>query len=193
MTNSHPDIAEGLAGQLLIATPQMSDRRFRHSLVYMIEHGIKGAMGLVVNKPSKRVTFEQLLAQLDIEASLPLIQSPIIHNGGPLEPNRGFALHTNDYTIESTVSCQSSISMTAHTDIIRDIAHGRGPAKVLVALGFAHWDGGQLESEIEQIAWIHIPADEHLVFADGTKDKWNKALQQTGFNIMNMSPTSGHA
>ena len=152
-----------LAGQFLVAMPTMSDPRFERAVIYMCAHNIEGAMGLVVNRLVESLTFDELLEQLNI--GRPMGQEEIrVHFGGPVESGRGFVLHSTEYTKEGTVLMDNGSGLTATVDILRDIAVGSGPRDSLLALGYSGWGPGQLDSEIQENAWLTVPAEPNLLF-----------------------------
>ena len=151
--------ARFLDGQLLIAMPGMGDLRFERSVIFLCAHSPEGAMGLIVNKPAPELCFADLLAQLKIPATIDL-KGTRVHFGGPVEHGRGFVLHTADYAVEeSSLQVTDAFAMTATVDILQDIARGAGPRQALLALGYAGWGPGQLESEIQANGWLTAPAD----------------------------------
>src|SRR5215212_8824680 len=156
-------VARGfLDGQMLIASPGMQDERFSRSLIYMCAHSSEGAMGIVVNQPAPNISFPDLLVKLDVVGAPDLIQLPPhagevkVLKGGPVETSRGFVLHSADFFIEnSTLPIDDGICLTATLDILKAIARGDGPASALLALGYAGWAPGQLETEIQENGWLH--------------------------------------
>ena len=152
-----------LAGQLLVAMPHMLDERFAKTVIYVCAHTEDGAMGLVVNKVMENIDFPDLLDQLSLSAS-PKGEDIRVHFGGPVESGRGFVLHSSDYVQDATMVIDKEIAMTATTDILRDIAEGEGPRNSLLALGYAGWGPGQLDTEIQANGWLSVQADDNLVF-----------------------------
>ena len=144
-----------LAGQLLVAMPQMLDERFAKTVIYMCAHTEDGAMGLVVNKVMENIDFPDLLDQLSLSAS-PKGEDIRVHFGGPVESERGFVLHSSDYIQDGTMVIDKAIAMTATTDILRDIAEGEGPRNRILALGYAGWGPGQLDTESQPLACISV-------------------------------------
>jgi putative transcriptional regulator len=181
-----------LTGQLLIAMPNMRDPRFARSVIYVCAHNADGAMGLVVNRLVGSVTFPDLLNQLgiDAEATSKEIQ---VHFGGPVESGRGFVLHSGEYRHDSTLQVAAEVALTATVDILQDIAHGRGPRRSLLALGYAGWGPGQLDSEIQANGWLNVAADEGLVFDDDLDSKWERAIAKLGVDLSLLSGDAGHA
>jgi putative transcriptional regulator len=181
-----------LSGQLLIAMPQMQDHRFQRSVIYMCAHNEEGAMGLVINKLAGTLSLADLLEQLSIPAPN-LIGTPPVHFGGPVETGRGFVLHSDDYTEESSLAVGNGMSLTATLDILRAIGCGSGPRRSLLALGYAGWGAGQLDAELQHNGWLHVPADEALVFDDDLDRKWQRALAKLGIDLSMLSADAGHA
>jgi putative transcriptional regulator len=181
-----------LAGHLLVAMPQMQDQRFERSVIYMCMHNEGGAMGLVVNKLIDSLTFPTLLDQLGIEASAVAGRTPV-YFGGPVEAHHGFVLHSADYIEDCTLVVQGGMALTASLDILRAIAKGNGPRHSLLALGYAGWRPGQLDSELQANGWLHVAADESIVFGDNLQDKWLRALSKLGVSPGALSGEAGHA
>lgn len=182
-----------LTGKLLIAMPGMGDPRFEHSVVFLCSHGDDGAMGLVVNKPSADVRLGDLLKQLDIAVPDTGANQPV-HFGGPVEGARGFVLHSSDYTSSlKTLEVPDGFALTATLDILEDIAVGKGPSRVLMALGYAGWGPMQLESEISANGWLTTDADPDLVFSSDDSGKWRASLKTLGVDPTALSATAGHA
>lgn len=181
-----------LQGQLLIAMPTMMDPRFQHTVIYMCAHSSAGAMGLVVNKPLDGISFPDLLQQLGID-NAKLDDRILVHFGGPVEPARGFVLHSTDYLREGTMVIDDGIGLTATVDVLKAIAHGQGPRRSLLALGYAGWAPGQLDQEIQANGWLHAAADEDLVFGFEHDSKWPRAIRKVGFDPGRLSTDAGHA
>lgn len=189
-----------LDGQLLIAMPLMSDKRFARSVIYMCAHSEEGAMGLIINQRASHISFPDLLDRLDIpaanaddEVSNEVLAMPVFV-GGPVETGRGFVLHSPDYfAADSTLMIGNSICLTATIDILKAIATGTGPRQVIMALGYAGWSPGQLESEIQANGWLHCPADQELVFASDVEGKYPRALAKIGIDPSHLVSDAGHA
>jgi putative transcriptional regulator len=182
-----------LAGQLLVAMPQMPDERFARSVIYMCAHSNDdGAMGLVINKPLGALTLGSLFAQFEIEPTRSAEAQPV-HFGGPVETGRGFVLHTADYREEATLHVAGNIAVTATLDILRAIGNGRGPHRCLFALGYAGWGPGQLDAEIQANGWLCVAADDHIVFDPDHEGKWQRALGRLGIDLSTLASDAGHA
>src|SRR5258706_3591796 len=157
-----------LDGQMLIAMPSMRDERFAPTLIYICAHSSEGAMGIVVNQPASNIKFPDLLVQLDVISDSDVIQLPLSAGSvqelkdGPVEPGHGFVLHSIDYFVEnSTLPIDDGICLTATLDVLKAIAKGSGPGKALLALGYAGWARGQLETEIQENEGLHWAAETH--------------------------------
>jgi len=184
---------KSLTGQLLVAMPQMMDPRFTRSVVYVCAHsGDEGAMGLVVNKLLASLTMDELFTHLHLDPTR-LNRTRPVHFGGPVEPGRGFVLHTADYREEATLIVGEEFAITATLDILRAIGKGEGPRRSLLALGYAGWAPGQLDAEMQANGWLHVDADETLVFDPNSKDKWQQALAKIGIDLTALSGDAGHA
>ena len=182
-----------LAGQLLVAMPQMQDPRFARSVVYLCAHsGESGAMGLIINKQLGSLTMGELFTQLDIEPSAVANLRPV-HFGGPVEAGRGFVLHTADYREEATLHVDGNISVTATLEVLRAIGKDQGPRQSLFALGYAGWAPGQLDAEIQANGWLSVAADDEIVFGSDQDRKWNRALAKLGIDLSVLSSDAGHA
>ena len=171
--------------------PQMGDPRFARTVVFLCAHGDEGAMGLVVNREADNISFDDLLEQLGIDD--PTINALPIHSGGPVETGRGFVLHSRDYFQEGSIEVTDSVAMTATVDILRSIAEGGGPRKRLLALGYAGWGQGQLESEIQANGWLIADADDDILFSFDVEQKWVQALANLGVDPAALSGTAGRA
>ncbi|GLK56919.1 putative transcriptional regulator [Methylopila capsulata] len=189
-----------LDGQVLVAMPTMTDDRFARTVIYVCAHSSEGAMGIVVNKLAPHISFPDLLVQLDVisegeEIRLPERAGAIqVLRGGPVESGRGFVLHSADFMIEdSTLSIDDGICLTATLDILKAIAKGAGPKSALLALGYAGWAPGQLETEIQANGWLNVPADRGLVFDGAVETKYERALAKIGIDLGKLSPEAGHA
>ncbi|WP_430383354.1 YqgE/AlgH family protein [Yoonia maritima] len=182
-----------LTGKLLIAMPAMDDPRFAHSVIYMCAHSEDGGMGLIVNKPQTEVQFSDLLDQLDIEKASG-VRDIRVHFGGPVDQSRGFVLHSSDYEAAvGTLNVAQDISMSATLDVIEDIAKGTGPDTSLLALGYAGWGPGQLESEIAHNGWLTCEARSDIVFGRANEHKWTAALKHMGIDPILLSDIAGRA
>ena len=188
-----------LDGQMLIAMPTMRDERFARSLIYVCAHSSEGAMGIVVNQPADNIKFPDLLVQLDVIPAKDLIELPPkadvkVLKGGPVETGRGFVLHSSDFFIQdATLRIGEGICLTATVDILKAIARGAGPKHAILALGYAGWAPGQLETEIQDNGWLHCDADPDLIFGGDVEEKYQRALRKIGIDPGMLSNEAGHA
>ena len=194
------DALNYLDGQLLVAMPAMADPRFSRSVIYLCAHSSDGAMGIIINQHAPHIRFSDLLEQLNIASEQDSIRMPnnlremAVHVGGPVETGRGFVLHSADYYAEdSTLPIDEHVCLTATIDILRAMARGSGPDKALLALGYAGWAPGQLETEIQSNGWLHCPADPEFIFDRDIENKYQKALQKIGIDPSRLVNDSGHA
>jgi putative transcriptional regulator len=163
-------------------------------------HSSEGAMGIVVNQAAGNVNFPDLLVQLEVIPAADLIQLPTragtvkVLKGGPVETGRGFVLHSSDFFIEnSTLPIDEGICLTATLDILKAIARGEGPLSAVLALGYAGWAPGQLETEIQENGWLHCSADTELIFGTDIDAKYEKAMHKIGIHLGMLSSEAGHA
>jgi putative transcriptional regulator len=187
-----------LDGQVLVAMPSMSDERFAHAIVYVCSHSAEGAMGIILNKPAPHIKFKDLLQQLDLlpsEDAILLPENDIrVLKGGPVETGRGFVLHSADMIINSSsLTVDGQIYLTATLDILKAIALGKGPAHAVLALGYAGWGPGQLETEFANNGWLNCPADPDLIFDPVSESKYQRALNKIGVDPVRLSAQAGHA
>ena len=200
MKRADPPPPTSLEGQFLIAMPSLRDGPFARSVVYLCAHREDGAMGLVINQRAEEIDFGQLLVQLGIVPGDQAIRLPAraeavrVVRGGPVETGRGFVLHSADYgSTDSTVRITENVCLTATLDILRAIAVGTGPAQAVLALGYAGWGSGQLESEILANGWLTCPADPALIFDTDDAHKYDRALATLGVELGTLSSDAGHA
>jgi putative transcriptional regulator len=181
-----------LRGKLLLAMPNMGDPRFERAVICICEHTADGAMGIIINQPATHIEFPELMKQLEIP--LPENHTDVsVFTGGPVEPNRGFVLHSADYTQDSSLVISQIMALTATVEVLRALAANEGPRQSLLALGYAGWSAGQLESEIQDNAWLHTEIDGDLVFATEPELKWPLAMAKLGIDVSMLSSTAGNA
>lgn len=174
-----------MAGKLLVATPLVNDDYFARSVIYLLSHDEEGAMGIIINHTIKDMHCSSVLNHLNISYARSEDDAPV-YFGGPVESARGFILHTDD-------SPYNAIALSANVEMLKEIASGDGPRKSLFALGYAEWEAGQLDMEIQENSWIVIPATEELVFDANNATKWSDALKSLGIDIKRFSNIVGHA
>jgi putative transcriptional regulator len=189
---SEKTVASYLTGQLLIAMPSLEDPKLSYSVIFMCAHTDEGAMGILLNRPLVRPSFDDLLRQLDV-APLPPARRIRLCSGGPVENSRGFVLHTADWTGDGSLLVDDALALTASLDILKAIAEGGGPREGLLALGYVGWGPGQLDEEFQQNAWLSAPSDETLVFDTDHETKWRRALGKLKIDPLLLSGVAGHA
>jgi putative transcriptional regulator len=166
-----------LAGQILVAAPEMGDPRFQHAVILMVRHDKDGALGIVINRPMDHVPVTKLLDALGLDSNGTDGQVQLFA-GGPVQPEIGFIVHSSEYHRAGTVDVDSRIAMTTNPEVLRDIGHHEGPRQSLIAFGYAGWGPGQLEGELALGGWFTIPGDPKLVF-DIDRDKlWDEAMRR---------------
>lgn len=180
-----------LRGQLLLAMPGMQDPRFKQTVAFVCEHNSEGAMGIVINSPS-RVHWKEVFEQLSLD-DRSLRGDETVLLGGPVSPEQGFVLHGAGIRFDSTVEVSDNISLTASKDILESLAAGRGPDDVLLALGYAGWGAGQLEEELGKNAWLTLPAEPEILFATPWHKRWQTAAARHGIDMSGLGSQAGHA
>jgi putative transcriptional regulator len=181
-----------LTNQLLIAMPALQDPNFSRTVTYICEHTDQGAMGIVINRPME-VRLGEVLAQLDIASGDPVVLDTVVYLGGPVQPDRGFVLHSGGLSFDSTLSITPEISVTTSKDVLEAIAGGRGPKRTLIALGYAGWAGGQLEDEMSANAWLSGPANSDIIFRLPAEARWQAAAHLLGIDLNLLTGDAGHA
>ena len=181
-----------LAGKCLVANPNISDDYFKKSLIYICAHDKNGAMGFVINKTIKNLSFKEVTDQLLITTPDKIIEQNI-YFGGPTETMRGFVLHTTDYMEKDTLKVNDNFAISSSTNALADIAIGHGPKNNIISLGYANWDKTQLEKEIIRNDWLVLDADFELIFNTDDEDKWLKAINIIGIDLDRLSSISGRA
>jgi len=184
--------ATSLTNHFLIAMPGLQDPNFSRTVTYICEHTERGAMGIVINRPID-IRLGEMLNQLDIAVSDRRVLEAAVYLGGPVQPERGFVLHSAAERFDSTLSITSEISITTSRDILEAIAEGKGPTHRLIALGYAGWGGGQIEQEISANAWLSGPVDEEIIFRLPASARWRAAAYLLGIDMNLLSGEAGHA
>ena len=180
-----------LAGELLLALPGIGDPRFEQAVIAMCLHQPDGAMGVGIGRLVPGLGLHALLKQLGIEAGV--APDAPIHQGGPVETQRGFVLHSPDWRGDDTLVISDTMSLTTTLDVLRAIASGEGPDHWLVALGYAGWGEEQLDEEMRRHGWLTVGASEELLFETPIKERWPRAFAAAGVDVRLLAPTSGHA
>lgn len=181
-----------LTNHFLIAMPNMVDPNFSGSLTYICEHNDRGALGLIVNRPGD-ITLGALLGQADITLDNDEWKSVPVYKGGPVQTDRGFVLHRPVGSWQSTLAVNDVAGLTTSRDVLLSMVAGKGPEKMLVAIGYAGWAAGQLEQEIKQNGWLTVEADLDVVFNMPPEARLNAAMGLLGISFANLSDQAGHA
>ena len=171
-----------LAGRLLVAREDLRDPNFDHTVIFMVQHDPRGAMGLVINRRLGRVPLQALLDQMesDVDAADAEIAA---HYGGPVDPGRGFLLHSDDAMLESSQKLPGGFAVSGDPEMLRRILEGSGPKDFRFVLGYAGWAPGQLESEIARGSWWDVEADPALVFDADIASIWRQAIERRGIDL----------
>jgi len=170
----------------------MRDPRFAQSVIFLCAHSNEGAMGVLLNRPLKTPKFPDLLRKLGIEPTPPRREISL-GQGGPVDDNRGFVLHSADWVTEGSLDVDGSHVLTASLEVLHAIAEGGGPAQARLVLGYAGWDAGQLDEEIRQNSWLSVPADDAIVYDTVYQTKWQRALAKLGIDPGRLSGAAGRA
>lgn len=178
--------------QMLIAMPGMADPNFARSVTLLCQHSVEGAIGITINRESG-YTMGEILAQLNLECTNEAVRDVPVLEGGPVASERGFVLHTPMEGFESSLLINPDIMVTTSRDVLAAIAAGKGPERFIMALGYAGWGDGQLESEMRENAWLSVPVDSAIVFDLPLKERWQKAVSALGIDIRNLHDIGGHA
>jgi putative transcriptional regulator len=190
-----------LTHHFLIAMPGLSDESFSRSVVYLCEHSDRGALGLVINKPSD-MTLKSLFDKVDLPLRRDDLSQVPVFQGGPVHTERGFVLHeslkpeddtSNESVYASTMTIPGGLEMTTSRDVLEALSTGAGPRRVLVSLGYAAWGQGQLESEIAENSWLTVQADPLVIFDTPIEQRYDRALSLLGLQSWMLSPDAGHA
>jgi|SRR5690606_18253299 len=183
---------DSLKNHLLIAMPTLTEGIFARSVTYLCEHNEHGALGIIINQPLG-VNLGEILDQLQIEDVCSHLDDPIMA-GGPVQTERGFVLHRGGgRQWEATIAVSADISLTTSRDILDAFAHDEGPDAALIALGYAGWSAGQLESELADNAWLTAPADSAILFDTSVDERYHAAIARLGIDLAQLAPGAGHA
>jgi|TARA_B110000908_G_scaffold73036_1_gene88101 putative transcriptional regulator len=186
-----------LTGQFLIAMPSMTDPRFSQTISFICTHNEDGAMGIVLNRPSK-YNVEDLLNQIELKITPSSLLEDAIYEGGPMQTDRGFVLHMPQQEYNSTIQINDNIALTTSKDILEAAADNQAPKKMIIALGYAGWSAGQLEEEMGQNAWLNLEATEQqalqkIIFDTPANNRFKLGMDMMGLNSSNLLDVAGHA
>jgi putative transcriptional regulator len=184
-----------LSGKLLLAMPGMADPRFERAVIAMCVHDENGAIGIGIGHKRAGISFRGLLKQLELDPG----QAPdvAVHHGGPVEPGRGFVLHSSDWGGQDTLHVNGDkgeiFAMTGTIDVLKAIAEGKGPSKWIVALGYAGWGEGQLDEEMTRHGWFAANGDAKILFDTPTDERWGASFQAEGIDPRLLASETGAA
>lgn len=185
-----------MTGKLLLAMPSIGDQRFDRAVIFVCAHDEEGAMGLVINNTMQGIEFSELVGQLKFESDIKVkfeeMNLPVM-SGGPVETARGFLLHSSDFKRDDTMKVDEEFGVTGTVDALKDVACGQGPKDLLFMLGYAGWDAGQLDAELQQNAWLVVDADPALIFEGEPQEKWSRAINKLGIDPAMLSSSVGRA
>ncbi len=181
----------------LIAMPGVDGEPFARSVVYMCEHSERGALGLVINKPSE-IKLQHLFDKVELPLGRQDLTESPVYQGGPVQTERGFVLHEammpgQESVYASTMTIPGGLEMTTSKDVLEALSTGAGPRKVFISLGYSAWGEGQLESEISENSWLTVEADPALIFDTPVEQRYERALQLLGLQSWMLSSDAGHA
>lgn len=182
-----------LKNHFLIAMPSLLDPHFFRSVTFICEHNENGAVGIVINQPLLHLRLDDILEQMGIRTDYPEVAGRLVFNGGPIQKERGFILHNKGDTWQSTIEISDNIALTTSPDILQAIAQNQGPQHAFIALGFANWEGGQLEKEMSENSWLYGPANFDIIFHMAIGSRWRTAAALMGVDVDRLSSDIGHA
>ncbi|MDH0092833.1 MULTISPECIES: YqgE/AlgH family protein [Achromobacter] len=195
MTEKHTESAAtqaaNFANQFLIAMPGMVEGSLAGSVIYVCEHTDRGALGLVINRPTD-LTLGTLFERIDLTLEIGPVKDTFVFFGGPVQTDRGFVLHAPAGDYSSSIKL-GDMALTTSRDVLQAVADGNGPARMLVTLGYAGWGAGQLESEMGQNAWLNVGADAHIIFDVPPEERYPAALKLLGIDPVMLAGGAGHA
>lgn len=185
-----------LTGKLLLAMPSMGDPRFHHAVILLCAHDENGAMGLVINHKMPGIEFTDLVNQLKMESDIKVkfeeLNLPVMC-GGPVESARGFLLHSDDFSRDDTMKMDNGYAITGTLEALTEVATGKRPNDMMFILGYAGWDAGQLDAELQDNAWLVVEPDPDLIFNADSEDTWTRAIHKLGIDPAQLSAFAGHA
>lgn len=199
---SLPAAPINLTNHFLIAMPGLQDMEFARSVVYLCEHSERGALGLIINKPTD-INLQKLFDKVEMSLGRADLVQQLVMQGGPVQTERGFVLHDplvwgedgteKEAVYASTLAIPGGLEMTTSKDVLEALAEGAGPRRLLITLGYSAWGEGQLESEIAENAWLTVGADQSVIFETPIHERYDRALALLGVQAWMLSPEAGHA
>ena len=181
-----------LTGHFLIAMPSLDDGFFNQAVTYICEHDENGSFGIIINQQTD-ITLAQIAREMKIETGENTDTEQPVYIGGPVDQGRGFILHQPVGDWQSSLKVSDRVALTTSKDILQAIANNNGPEESIVALGYAGWAAGQLETEMAANTWLNCPADEHIIFKTPVEERWKAAANLIGIDLSLLSSDAGHA
>lgn len=181
-----------LTDHFLIAMPAMQEGVFAGTLTYICEHNEHGALGIVVNRPTS-ITYADMFDQISIPLHQPDLEKMPVHFGGPVQTERGFVLHDSPQHWESTLRIGSNMALTTSKDILLAMGEGKGPRNMIITLGYAGWESGQLEHEMSENTWLTVQASQHILFDLPPEERYPAAMALLGIDYASLAEEAGHA
>jgi putative transcriptional regulator len=186
-------VEEGVAGKLLVAMPGIGDPRFKHAVILMCVHDADQAMGVVINKPRDEITLGDVLEHLGIDPARPVAPLPVL-DGGPVRPDRGFVLHSDDFAVEdATQAVAPGVCLTTSREVLEAVGGTGAPERFVLALGCSGWGAGQLEEELRGGSWLVVEPDDGIVYGEVHDGKWQMAIAKLGLDPVQLGATTGRA
>ncbi|MBT3506781.1 MAG: YqgE/AlgH family protein [Methylococcales bacterium] len=182
---------QSFTNQLLVAMPHMVDPNFHQTVTLLCQHDQKGALGIIINRPAN-IKAQDIFQQMDITLTQDFSNNIPVYAGGPVQPDRGFVLHTPSADWDSSLIISDYVALTTSRDILEAIALNEGPKKALIALGYSGWGENQLEQEMIANTWLNTPSNQALLFDTPINQRWQKAAEQIGVDISLLTSTAGH-
>jgi len=183
---------DNLTGHFLIAMPSLNDGFFNHAVTYICEHDETGSFGIIINQETG-ITIKQIAKEMKIKTDDNYNKDQSVFIGGPVDQGRGFILHRPTGHWQSSLKVKNNVALTTSKDILQAIVNNKGPDDCIVALGYAGWAAGQLDSEMAANTWLSCPADEQIIFNTPTEERWKAAANLIGVDLSLLSSDTGHA
>ena len=181
-----------LTGHFLIAMPAMADKNFARTLTLVCEHNDQGALGVIVNRPID-MSLDDLFERIDMPLESSRFQGQPVYFGGPVQTDRGFVLHRPVGSFQSSIDIGNGLALTSSRDVLQSLGGEKEPEEVLVTLGYAGWQAGQIEWELAQNAWLTVRADPQIIFGLPPEERLIAAMQLLGVDYASLSEVAGHA
>lgn len=181
------EVVDTFTNHVLIATGDLNDTFWEKAVIFICAHDENGAMGVILNRTMDDISFGDIIDSMEIDSAPGFSDDPIIFSGGPVEANRGFILHSNDYHHETSLTVSGTVSISATADILRAIAQNEGPSKLHFCLGYCGWGPGQLEEEVAENSWLMLKPDEAILFNTPATQRYHACMKQLGVDPTRMS------